>query len=120
MNFKQFQRYFRFNCFPADVEKRKKFGKTWAQIKTIHGRITSIDSGILNDTIEVFTGIDRWTIVGRIKEFRNLKVRFFGLKYSQFLLEKRRGVSLRTARKEESQTAGFTQSDIRSETQNRF
>ena len=76
MNFKQFQRYFRFNCFPADAEKRKKFGKTWAQIKTIHGRIISIDCGILNDTIEVFTGIDRWTILGRKKEFRNLKVRF--------------------------------------------
>ena len=77
MNFKKFQRYFRFNCFPADAEERKKFGQTWARIKTIHGRIIAIDSLILHDTIEVFTGLDRWTIIGRKKEFRNLKVRLF-------------------------------------------
>lgn len=87
MNFKKFQRYFRFNCFPADAEKRKKFGKTWARIKTIHGRIVSIYSGILNDTMEVFTGMDRWTVIGSKNEFRNLKVFFQRLKYFNFFLE---------------------------------
>lgn len=88
MKFKKFQRYFRFNIFPCDEEKQKKFWETWADIKTIHGRIISKQLGISDDTIVVFTGLARWSIIGRKNEFRNVEVRGQLLKSLTLFIQK--------------------------------
>ena len=74
MDFEEFQRYFRFHAFPSGKEDQEKYWETWSNIRTIHGRVLSKDTRD-NDSMRVFNGIQRFTILGRKNEFRNVQVK---------------------------------------------